>query len=245
VRDAKKSITEAVLGDDPQALADLLERIPYEEWRARRRAVGDLARMGLAGRDMRPANRRSEPRDDARKLTRADAQRILAEIAADAREHEGVRWRAANALGDHGDETVIPVLAEVLRDPSRHLRKGAARSMTELGLAGAEPHLLDGLNDPEKEVRAAAACALGVVGTPRAVEPLAARAASDEKLFVRQEALAALRAIGTIDARRAADEILASASGLTRWRLRRWMEREGAANWKKREGAAAKAARKV
>ena len=234
---------KAELRDDPEALAGLLERTPYEKWRVRRKAVSGLARIALAGRDMRPKNRRTEPRNNAKKLGRADAQRILAEIAADAREHEKVRWRAADALGDHGDETVIPVLAELLRDPSRHLRRLAAWSMTELGLEGAEPHLLEGLNDPERDVRAAAARALGVVGTPRAVEPLAERAASDEKLFVRQEALAALRAIGTVDARRAADEILANASGLTRWRLRRWMEREGAASWKKREGSAAKAAR--
>lgn len=224
VTKVKKSIMEAQLGDDPEALADLLGRIPYEEWRARRSAVLGIVRIALANHDPRPRNRRTEPRDKSKMLTRAEVQQILAAIASDEREHEGVRWHAANALGDHGDETVIPVLGELLRAPSRHLRRQAAWSMQELGLRGAEPYLLTALNDPERDVRAAAAQALGSVGTHRAVEPLTKQAGSDDKLFARQEALAALSRLGE---HRRAEEILANEPGLTRWRLRRWMEREG------------------
>ena len=60
------------------------------------------------------------------------------------------------------------------------------------------------------------------------MQPLAERAADDEKIFVRQEALAALKSIGTPEARRKIQAVLADASGLTRWRLRHRLKNDSA-----------------
>lgn len=223
---AGNEVTAAELGDDPQALVNLLERIPHEEWRPRRSAVMGLRRLALEGHDMRPLNRRTDDRNKLAEVTPAEALGVLAAIAVDAGEHENVRLHAALALGEHGDQTVLPALAAMLRDPSKHLRRRAAKAMRDLGVAAAESDLLIALGDPEKDVRAAAARALGVVGGERSVQPLAQRAAIDDKVYVRQEALAALRAIGNGEGLRAVDDVLAKASSLTRWRLQRWIDRE-------------------
>jgi HEAT repeat protein len=104
-----------------------------------------------------------------------------------------VRVHAVTVLSEIGDESSVPVLADVMRnDPSSLIRHEAAFSLGQLGLKSAVPYLIDAaLNDPSEIVRHESAAALGGIGDQGAREALV-RASQDSSEEVRGSAIASL-----------------------------------------------------
>ena len=104
-----------------------------------------------------------------------------------------VRVHAVTVLSEIGDESSVPVLADVMKnDPSPLIRHEAAFSLGQMGLKSAVPYLVDAaLNDPSEIVRHESAAALGAIGDEGARDALekASRDVSDE---VRGSAIASL-----------------------------------------------------
>lgn len=104
-----------------------------------------------------------------------------------------VRVHAVTVLSEIGDESSVPVLADVMKkDPSPLIRHEAAFSLGQMGFKSAVPYLIEAaLNDPSEIVRHESAAALGAIGDERAREALekASRDVSDE---VRGSAIASL-----------------------------------------------------
>jgi len=71
------------------------------------------------------------------------------------------RWRAAEALGNEGDETAVQPLIDALKDPFVDVQWLAAKSLGKLGdLRTVEP-LIDALKSDDKWLRTGAAWGLG------------------------------------------------------------------------------------
>ncbi len=104
-----------------------------------------------------------------------------------------VRVHAVTVLSEIGDETSVPVLADVMKkDPSPLIRHEAAFSLGQMGLKSAVPHLIEAaLNDPSEIVRHESAAALGSIGDERARRALE-KASKDESAEVRGSAIASL-----------------------------------------------------
>jgi HEAT repeat protein len=104
-----------------------------------------------------------------------------------------IRVHAVTVLSEIGDESSVPVLADVMKnDPSPLIRHEAAFSLGQMGLKSAVPYLVDAaLNDPSEIVRHESAAALGAIGDEGARDALekASRDVSDE---VRGSAIASL-----------------------------------------------------
>jgi HEAT repeat protein len=104
-----------------------------------------------------------------------------------------VRVHAVTVLSEIGDESSVPVLADVMKnDPSPLMRHEAAFSLGQMGLQSAVPYLVDAaLNDPSEIVRHESAAALGAIGDEGAREALV-KASTDESAEVRGSAVASL-----------------------------------------------------
>jgi HEAT repeat protein len=104
-----------------------------------------------------------------------------------------VRVHAVTVLSEIGDESSVPVLAEVMKkDPSSLIRHEAAFSLGQMGLKTAVPHLIDAaLHDPSEIVRHESAAALGSIGDERAREALV-KVSRDPSEEVRGSAIASL-----------------------------------------------------
>lgn len=104
-----------------------------------------------------------------------------------------VRVHAVTVLSEIGDESSVPVLADVMkRDPSPLIRHEAAFSLGQMGLSSAVPYLIDAaLNDPSEIVRHESAAALGAIGDECAREALE-KASKDTSDEVRGSAIASL-----------------------------------------------------
>lgn len=104
-----------------------------------------------------------------------------------------VRVHAVTVLSEIGDNSSIPVLADVMKnDPSSLIRHEAAFSLGQLGLGDAVPYLIDSsLNDSSEIVRHESAAALGGIGDERAREALTI-ASKDPSEEVRGSAIASL-----------------------------------------------------
>jgi len=104
-----------------------------------------------------------------------------------------VRVHAVTVLSEIGDESSVPVLAEVMKkDPSPLIRHEAAFSLGQMGLKSAVPYLMDAaLTDPSEIVRHESAAALGAIGDERARKALE-KASEDESDEVRGSAIASL-----------------------------------------------------
>lgn len=85
---------------------------------------------------------------------------------------KGLRQEIVLALANLRDPSVIPVLAEALRDPSYRVRAQAAESLGKLGWREAVPALIGALHDSRWQVATKAAAALGSLGEPAGIEPL-------------------------------------------------------------------------
>jgi len=104
-----------------------------------------------------------------------------------------VRVHAVTVLSEIGDESSVPVLADVMKkDPSPLIRHEAAFSLGQMGLKSAVPFLIDAaLNDPSEIVRHESAAALGAIGDERARDALE-KASNDQSDEVRGSAVASL-----------------------------------------------------
>ena len=84
--------------------------------------------------------------------------------------HQGVRWKAGEALGRMGRDA-LPAVATVLENPDADVRWRGAVVLGDIGGAGAVEALIRALCDRDRYVRSRAEQALGRIG-PEAVGPL-------------------------------------------------------------------------
>jgi HEAT repeat protein len=104
---------------------------------------------------------------------------------------ERVRVHVVNALRDIGDPRGIPVLVEALDDPYFTVRNAAGRALVTLGAASVGP-LLDALPKAREPSLRQIVRYLGILGSPKAVEPLRGLLKHPD-LMVRSDAAAALK----------------------------------------------------
>ena len=109
---------------------------------------------------------------------------------------EYVRWKAAYALGEIGDERAVEPLIEALKDSDEYVRWGAASALGKIGDKRAVEPLIEALKDSNEYVRKGTAHALGKIGDERAVEPLI-EALKDSNKDVRENAAKALEKIAS------------------------------------------------
>lgn len=128
---------------------------------------------------------------------RADdaAVRALVDAAAGRKASAQTRAESMEKLGALGPEA-IPVLLELLKDPSANVRAVAANALGRISLRSHDERALDPLahllqSDPDPIVRANAALALGLTGNPRALAPLVA-ALDSHDVRIRRMAVVAL-----------------------------------------------------
>jgi HEAT repeat protein len=104
---------------------------------------------------------------------------LIAAISRDARNTYSLR-AAVVALGQIGDARAVETLISRLGDLDWDVRSHAAGALAQIGAPAVEP-LIDSLGHFNKAVRELAAWALGRIGDPRAVEPLIAATADQER----------------------------------------------------------------
>lgn len=121
---------------------------------------------------------------------------------------------AAQKLGATGDPSVVPHLADTLRNRPDDVRSAAILALGEIGDAAAVPALVEVLDDSSPHLASAAAEALGRIGDASAVKPLI-KVVSHYKQQNHHDqlrgfyrglylaAIAALERIGTPEAKRA------------------------------------------
>jgi HEAT repeat protein len=114
-------------------------------------------------------------------------------------EDEKLRYQAAKALGDLGDNRAVKPLSVALKDQDSVLRFTAAEALGNLGNVGAVKPLIRTLKDPESVVRGYAVEALGKLRDVGAVEPLIL-ALKDSDAGVRKAAGDALVKLGNVSA---------------------------------------------
>ena len=121
---------------------------------------------------------------------------------------------AAQKLGELGDKTAVTPLILKFNDHSapNNLRLAVAEALLKLESAPAEVVLLASLRHQDWEVRRKGAAILGQLKAEWAVKPLG-KALSDPHPVVRKTALAALKFIGTPDARRVVARFAAGLKG--------------------------------
>jgi HEAT repeat protein len=106
-----------------------------------------------------------------------------------------VQYRAAEALGDIGEEkSVAPLIAAMTRSEYSGVRWKAAEALSKVG-DPAVGSLITLLRHPDEDVRWQAAIALGEIGNPEAIEPLIVLMGDGDR-YVRSRAAVALGLIG-------------------------------------------------
>ncbi|MEO0561436.1 MAG: HEAT repeat domain-containing protein [Chloroflexota bacterium] len=112
--------------------------------------------------------------------------------------------QAANALGDLGDKIAVPPLIVLFRNKRQppSVRLAAAEALLKMDSAPAEVTLLAALRSEKWHLRRNGAAILGQLRADWAIDPLA-EALLDDKEMVAKTAHAALRRIGTEEARAA------------------------------------------
>ena len=137
---------------------------------------------------------------EAPSMDQTMATRLIQELNRD--DQQGL-IRAARELGDLGDKLAVEPLVMVFKD-ARHsiqVRLAVAEALLKLESAPVEVALLANLRNTEWSIRRNGAAILGQLRAEWAVEPLA-RAMRDPNAVVRRTARAALKNIGTPEARR-------------------------------------------
>ena len=131
--------------------------------------------------------------------------------------HSGwvVRHPVIEGVGAIGDVGAVDMLVEALGDRNPGVRRRASKALAKIG-KGAVNALLVTLENHDWELRRRAAEVLGIIGDPRAVQPLVA-ALGDQDIGVRWQAIRALGRIGA-----AAVEPLVSVLGTTTNGVRWW-----------------------
>lgn len=114
-----------------------------------------------------------------------------------------VAIKAAQALAELGDKTAVVPLILAFNNPTTpiHVRLAVAEALLKLESAPVEVALLANLRHQDWEIRRNGAAILGQLRAEWAIEPLG-KALGDPHPTVRKTALAALKYIGTPDARK-------------------------------------------
>lgn len=133
--------------------------------------------------------------------TQSRAERLVEHLVGS---NEDVAVQAANALAELDDKSTVPALVMTFRNKRRTpaVRLAAAEALLRMDSAPAEVTLLSALRNEKWSLRRNGAAILGQLQAEWAVEPLT-HALYDQHEMVARTARAALRRIGTPDARRA------------------------------------------
>jgi HEAT repeat protein len=125
--------------------------------------------------------------------------------------------KAARELGELKDKRAVEPLVVLFNDTSgsMQVRLAVAEALLKLESAPVEVALLANLRSPEWETRRKAAAILGQLKATWAVTPLA-QALLDPHPMVKKTAMAALKHIGTPDARRALGRLTGAVNGQQR-----------------------------
>ena len=107
----------------------------------------------------------------------------------------GIRFFAADALENLGNEKVIQPLISALQDSDYHVRIIAALALGKIGNEQAIQFLISALQDSDYGVRGHAAEALGKIGNEKAIQPLIT-AFQDSDYQVKKHSALALGKIG-------------------------------------------------
>jgi HEAT repeat protein len=112
--------------------------------------------------------------------------------------NEGVRERAAVALGEIGDKGAVPELIERFKDENEDMdvRVSAAKALGKIKDEGAVPELIKGLKNEKLEIRKIAAEVLMEIGEPAVPYLIKVLKNKDENWYVRRVAAVALGEIG-------------------------------------------------
>jgi zinc/manganese transport system permease protein len=151
-------------------------------------------------------------------------------IAALHDDHEQVRARAAEQLGELGDVSVVEQLLSALQDPAASVKEKAAEALGKLGQPEASAALAAALEqrDADEWVQLREAIALGRCRDPRSVSALLALAQDADAKLVRSEALrAALELVGRPAAPRDPGQEEKTRQELTAW----WTQHASDARW--------------
>ena len=110
-------------------------------------------------------------------------------------EDSNVCSRAAEALGNIGNEVAVPALVQALNHADSSVRRSAAKALGNIGNEAAVPALVQALNHADSNVYSSAAEALGNIGNEAAVSALV-QALNHADSSVRWRAAEALENIG-------------------------------------------------
>jgi HEAT repeat protein len=201
----------------PQAgVTDPTELIPAlsaPDWKTRWQTCQTLGELG----DKRAVRALIRALNDINQWVRIVAAEALGQIADERATQKlifglnddsiWVRRASVVALGQIGDEEAIPPLMNRLLDPPNskwpeELRDAIAQALGAIGEPALQT-LIHALDDPDPWVSCAAARALGQIGDPQAIAPLAALTKTDQST-VRSFATQALAKIADVRAVRAA-----------------------------------------
>jgi len=157
---------------DSRAAAPLIVALNDDDSIVRENAIGALVRLG-----------------DSRVVP------LLTGILANPAEASGVRWSAAQGLGQMGAKEAVAPLVAALAGDDRLVRASAAEALGAIGDARAVDGLVAALSDGDHSVRVDAAEALGRMRAKSATKALIA-VVQDEVVGVRRKAAWALGRIG-------------------------------------------------
>ncbi|HEY9070068.1 MAG TPA: HEAT repeat domain-containing protein [Candidatus Ozemobacteraceae bacterium] len=131
-------------------------------------------------------------------LNDPDVIPTLVETLTNPYEVESVRYLAAEALGDAGDERGSEPLLMALKDENVAVRYSAAAALSKMRGEKTVEALIEALGDTNEFVRSSVAYALGTIGDRRAVDALLGKAA-DTSEVVRFSVGKALGGLGNDD----------------------------------------------
>jgi protein-S-isoprenylcysteine O-methyltransferase Ste14 len=134
---------------------------------------------------------------------------VLAELADEIRDEPENRPRyfLAQHLAGFGEDAV-PWLVTLLREDDPGVRAAVAEQLAQTPEPDAVPALVEALGDPDANVRGWSVRALWALGEPSAVDGLRWIVLGDEQPWPRNDAIAALAALGAQEAVDAAVELL-------------------------------------
>lgn len=125
------------------------------------------------------------------KLATPEARKILCSVA-QKNDSVNVRVIAIQALGEIGDESVVSILNETIRDQKPEVRAAFIRALGKIGNSTVSHLLREFLNDSDATVRVAVIRALGKIKDPEAQFDLIQALSSDDSPEVRNAAMTAL-----------------------------------------------------
>lgn len=204
------SVTPQTVATDPVAF---MSGLADASWKARWQACQTLGELG----DKRAVQPLIRMLDDRNQWVRVVAAEALGQIGSRAAtpalilslgdDSIWVRRASVVALGQIGDEEAIPPLMNRLLDPPNsewpeELRDAIAQALGAIGERALQT-VMHALDDPDPWVSCAAAKALGKIGDPQAIAPLAALTKQKHSM-VRSFATQALAQIADVRAVRAA-----------------------------------------